>query len=117
MVKVNTDKSEEIKKKYADDSFAVHYKPFFKAYKNGRFENEVAYGSWDSNRLKVQNWLARHAGSSGIKGCYDPKDGKVLELKTKANFKKVINNSGAKTVCVMFHNSCPNPEKDYDRIK
>ena len=53
MVKVNTDKSEEIKKKYADDSFAVHYKPFFKAYKNGRFENEVAYGSWDCNRLKV----------------------------------------------------------------
>ena len=35
-------------------------------------------------------------------------------MKTKAVFKKIIKNSEKKTVCVMFHNGCPEPERDFD---
>ena len=39
MIKVNTLKSEDIKKKYADGSS----KPYYKAYREGKFLDEIKY--------------------------------------------------------------------------
>jgi hypothetical protein len=86
MVKVNTLNSDDIKNKYADGGS----KPFFKAYRNGNLVDEVKYGSWSSNKGKVQDWLARHASGGGGGGNYNPNDGKVLEMKTISDFNTAI---------------------------
>ena len=66
--------------------------------------DEVKYGAWESNKAKVEEWLARHNGGAG--GSYDPNDGKVLELKTLEDFDGAIATSRAKIMAVCYHNGC-----------
>ena len=48
---------------------------------------------------------------------YNPNDGKVLELKTMSDFNTAISTSGAKVMCVCYHNVIPLTEKDFDGMK
>ena len=113
MYKVNTLNSDDIKNKYADGSS----KPYFKAYRNGNLVDEVKYGSWGSNKGRVEDWLGRHNGGGGGGSSYTPSDGKVYELKTLADFNSAVSSAGSKIMCVCYHNGCPTPERAIDNMK
>ena len=109
LYKVNTLNSDDIKKKYADGAA----KPYFRAFRGGNLLDEIKYDSWDNNKARVEDWLARHSGG----GVYDPNDGKVLELKTLEDFDNAIAASAAKVMAVCFHNGCREEESDYASMK
>ena len=113
MYKVNTLNSDDIKNKYADGAS----KPYFKFYKNGSKIDEVAYkGNW-GHKQDVINALARHNGGGGGGGSYNANDGKVFEMKNLNDFNNAVSTAGSKTMCVCYHNGCPQPEKDFDGMK
>ena len=110
--KVNTLNSDDIKNKYADGSS----KPYFKFYRNGNLQDEVKYGSWGSNKGRVEDALARHNGGGGGGGSYSS-SGKVYELKNLSEFNNAVSNAGSKIMAVCYHNGCSTAEAGWDNMK
>jgi hypothetical protein len=117
LFKVNTLNSDDIKNKYADGSS----KPYFKAFKNGSLVDEVKYGSWSSNKGKVEDWLARHNGgggsSSGGSSSSYSSSGKVYQLKNISEFNNAVAAAGSKYMAVCYHNGCRTEEDGWDAMK
>ena len=100
----------DIKNKYADGS----NKPYFKFYKKGEFQDEVAYKSeWTQHEPLVREALDRHNGGlGGYKAV-----GKVRELKDLSEFDSAMTNARAKIVGICYHNGCKEAESGWDALK
>ena len=58
--------------------------------------------------------MAKHNGGSEIQ--YNA-EGEVQELKNMSEFEGAMSSAQGKVVAMMYHNSCPGPEQDYNKWK
>ena len=58
--------------------------------------------------------MAKHNGGSEIQ--YNA-EGEVYELKNMPEFEGAMSSAQGKVVAMMYHNSCPGPEQDYNKWK